>query len=117
MKRYNCNETIYKQGEVPYNLYILLSGQLKQIGQKHTQIMDCSVGEFIGAHANFANICYFETMQAFTPSEILVINFDYMQKKLEQHQNILDEISENLVKKRNIIINIIELENIVNTIL
>lgn len=115
IKRYNCNETLYQQGEEPLNLYIFLSGQLKKLA-KTNKIMDYAVGECIGAHANFANICYFETVKIFSPSEIFVIQFNYLQERLEQHQNILTEIVENLVKKRSIITNIMDLGNIINTL-
>lgn len=105
IKRYGSNEILYQQGDVPLNLYILLSGQLKKFG-KSPQMMDCTVGEFIGAHANFANICYPETIKIFSPSEILVIRFDYLQEKIEQHQNILKEVVQSLIKKRRIVANI-----------
>lgn len=105
IKRYGSNEILYQQGDKPLNLYILLSGQLKKFG-KSPQMMDCTVGEFIGAHANFANICYPETIKIFSPSEILVIRFDYLQKKIEQHQNILKEVVQSLIKKRRIVANI-----------
>ncbi|AOO64161.1 cyclic nucleotide-binding domain-containing protein [Sulfurospirillum halorespirans] len=115
IKRYNCNETLYQQGEEPLNLYIFLSGQLKKFG-KTNKIMDYTVGECIGAHANFANICYFETVKIFSPSEIFVIQFNYLQERLEQHPNILEEVVEALVKKRSIITNIIDIDNSINTL-
>lgn len=105
VKHYGSNEMLYQQGDVPLNLYILLSGQLKKFA-KTPQMMDCIVGEFIGAHANFANICYPETIKIFSPSEILVIRFDYLQEKIEQHQNILKEVVQSLIKKRRIVTNI-----------
>lgn len=105
IKRYGSNEILYKQGDEPLNLYILLSGQLKKFG-KTPQMMDSTVGEFIGAHANFANICYPETIKIFSSSEILVIRFDYLQEKIEQHQNILKEVVQSLIKKRRIVANI-----------
>jgi len=113
MKCYSSDEILYQQGDVPLNLYILLSGKLKKIG-KTSQMMDCSVGEFIGAHANFANICYPETIKIFSPSKIFIIQFNYLQERLEQHQNVLEEVVVNLIKKRSIITNIIDLDNIIN---
>lgn len=106
IKRYGSNEILYKQGDEPLNLYILLFGQLKKF-DKTPHIMDCTVGEFIGAHANFANICYPKTIKIFSPSEILVIWFDYLQDKIERHQHILKEVVQSLIKKRRIVSNIL----------
>jgi len=105
IKHYTTNEVLYQQGDVPFNLYIFISGQLK-ILNKTQQMMHCSVGEFIGAHANFANICYPETVKFLSAGQILVIQFDYFKERIVHYPILFGKIIEGLLQKQKIITNI-----------
>ncbi|MDD2385062.1 MAG: cyclic nucleotide-binding domain-containing protein [Sulfurospirillaceae bacterium] len=107
IKQYSYNETLYHQGDAPRNLYILLSGRL-EVFKETTQIMDCIAGECIGAQANFANICYPETVKFFSPGEALVIRFDLFKEKIIQYPTLLKEIIESLTQKQKIVTNALD---------
>lgn len=107
IQHYSYNEILYHQGDMPVNLYIFLSGQLS-MSKKTQHIMNCSVGEWIGAHANFANICYPETVKFLSAGNVLVIKFDYFQEKLRQNPILFRRIIEGLLNKQKIITNIVE---------
>ena len=107
IKRYAYNETLYKQGDAPRNLYIYISGSLKVCDETQRNI-NCSVGECIGAQANFANICYLETIKFSSPGEVLVIRFDSFKQKLLQHPTVFKEVIESLTRKQKVVTNILD---------
>jgi len=107
IKHYAYNEILYQKGEAPSHLYIFLSGQLKIYREKQ-QILDCIDGEFIGAHANFANIRYPETIKFSSPGVIFAIQFDYFQEKIMQYPLLFKGIIEGLIKKQKIVTNILD---------
>ncbi|MDD3343099.1 MAG: cyclic nucleotide-binding domain-containing protein [Sulfurospirillaceae bacterium] len=107
IKHYSYNEVLYTQGDVPCNLYIFLSGRLR-IFRETQQNMDCVAGEFIGAQANFADICYPETVKFFSPGEALIIRFDLFKEKIARYPSLLKEVIECLTRKQKIVINVLD---------
>lgn len=105
IKHYAHNEILYQQGDVPLNLYIFLSGALS-MSKKTQQIMHCSVGELIGAHANFANIRYPETVKFLSAGDVIAIKFDYFHEKIMQDQILFRKMIEALLKKQKIVTNL-----------
>lgn len=107
IKHFTYNEILYKQGDAPFNLYIFLSGRLQLLKEKK-ETMDCVAGEFIGAQANFANICYLETVKFFSPGEVFVIPFASFNAKMEEYPSLRKDIIECLTRKQKIVTNILD---------
>ncbi len=107
VKRYAYDETLYKQGDAPRHLYILISGSLKVCNETQRSL-NCIEGELIGAQANFATICYLETVKFSSPGEALVIRFDSFHEKILQHPTIFKEVMESLTQKQKIVTNILD---------
>ena len=103
VKSYAHNEIIYKKGQVPKHLFIFLSGQIKEQGTKVAKVNSYTYGQIIGAYANFANICYLETILFFSPGAMLVIEFDYFEQQIKKHTILLEQIINILHKKQHII--------------
>ena len=92
VERFKKNEVIYREGEVPQYLHILVSGKVKLYKEGvggRTQIMRVmNSNQFFGYRAYFANQNFITAAGAFENCTICMIPIEYLDKWIHENNDI-----------------------------
>ena len=102
-------EILFNAGDNPDTLYVLISGNAHAFSRNHYGIVSYkhayAIGQLIGAHASFANICHPFSVKCTTASEVLVIKFELLEQFILQDETIKQYIIQSLIQHQVIIMN------------
>ena len=113
------NSILFYEGDESKYLYLLTSGIIKlyKISSKNKKIIlkYFHSNELIGEVANFEQIPYPATAQAFTDIEFLKIDFDELKKVIYSNSELSFKIQTSLIKKIKNLERIISLDLVLDT--
>ncbi len=94
------NENIYKEGDVPQNMFCLISGKVKiykdGVGGRTQIIQAIKPFDFFGYRAYFSNQNYITAAAAFEPSNIAMIPMTIVEKWTEENPKIASFFMKNM---------------------